>query len=117
MQSIVARPSKPIRISTGGSSFLVTAPRHTNDPPVASADVTASEIACFAYCAKAWHIEHVLRLAPSRETAERREAGIADHEIHGQRLHLLNRLVRRRRPLVAALLALALVAAAAALLT
>jgi hypothetical protein len=58
----------------------------------------------------------VLRLAPSRETSERREAGIADHEIHGQRLHLLNRLVRRRWSLVAMLLVLALLAATAALL-
>ncbi len=30
-------------------------------PPDPHADVTASEVASYAYCAKAWHLRYVLR--------------------------------------------------------
>src|SRR5436190_16068281 len=116
MENTRAPRSKKIWILTGGSRLVVTSSRPTDDRPLASADVTASEIACYSYCAKAWHLEHVLRLKPSRETAERRDAGISDHALHGRRVRLLSRVARRRRILVATLLLLALLAAAGALL-
>lgn len=49
----------------------------------ADAEVTASEAASYAFCAKAWHLEFVLHLAPSYAAAERRAAGARDHERHG----------------------------------
>lgn len=52
--------------------------------PNARDDVTASELNTHAFCAKAWHLEYVLRVAPDRVAAERREVGEAHHVAHGQ---------------------------------
>lgn len=49
-----------------------------------SDDVTASEAASYAFCAKAWHLEQVLGQAPSPHAAERRARGVRQHEQHGQ---------------------------------
>ena len=81
-----------------------------------SDDVTASEIACYAYCAKAWHIEHVQRLAPPSETMDRRAAGVRAHEMHGRDVELMSTLVRRQRWFVVVLLFLAVLAALVAAL-
>jgi hypothetical protein len=55
-------------------------PERMPDP---GADVTASEAAAYAFCAKAWHLEHVLDKAPSAAARERRAGGAAEHEAHG----------------------------------
>lgn len=54
-----------------------------------STDVTVSEIACYAYCAKAWHLEHVQRAVASGDVIRRREQGVAAHEAHGASVRAL----------------------------
>jgi hypothetical protein len=81
----------------------------------ASTDVTASEIACYAYCAKAWHLEHVQHVAPD-DTSRRREIGVAAHEAHGARVRALGQGRSRTRVIAAALLLLAALAAIGAVL-
>ena len=76
----------------------------------ADGEVTASEAASYAFCAKAWHLEFVLHLAPSYAATERRTAGSRDHERHG---HQVRRAGRRDRRL--ALLAIVLLLSAIAL--
>jgi hypothetical protein len=75
-------------------------------------DVTASEAASYAYCAKAWHLEHVLGKHPSRSAVTSRDAGTAAHLAHGQ--HMI-RFRRRTSWLLAA--SLLLLASGIALLT
>jgi hypothetical protein len=89
-------------------------PRSTT--PVDQNEVTASEIACFAYCAKAWHLEHVLHLAPEDDVMERRELGVDAHQLHGRQVRLVESIAQRKGRLIASLLLLAIVAAIAALL-
>lgn len=73
-------------------------------------DVTASEAACYAFCAKAWHLEHVLGHAPSSHAAERRALGIREHEHHGERLAgRTERHIRRLAVVLALLLLVAIV--------
>jgi len=84
--------------------------------PVDQHDVTASEIACFAYCAKAWHLEHVLHLVPADDVLERRDLGVSAHNVHGRRVRLLESIALRKGRLIASLLLLALLAVIAALL-
>lgn len=72
--------------------------------PDPDADVTASEIASYAYCAKAWHLRQVLDEAPSRQAAVRQEAGVLAHLNHGARVKRLAWLERRAGSLIAALL-------------
>lgn len=74
-------------------------------------DVTASEAASYAYCARAWHLEYVLGKRPSRGASAVREAGSSAHLEHGERLVAFDRRVRRL--LVASLV---LIAAGIALL-
>ena len=85
------------------------------DTQLAADDVTASEIASYTYCAKAWHLEHVVHASPPRDVLERREDGVQQHAIHGERLRFENRGVRTRRVAVVLLLLLAAVAAMAAI--
>lgn len=54
-------------------------------------DVLASEAATYTFCAKAWHLEHVLRRPASAGAAGRRSAGMITHEEHGTRLEELRR--------------------------
>ena len=80
--------------------------------PDSGRDVTASEVASYAYCAKAWHLRYVLSKEPSRQATARQEAGAIAHESHGIAVRRLAWLERRAIGLVAGLLVLA-----AALLT
>ena len=98
------------------SDRAVESPSRTAQNRQVSEDVTASEVASYGYCAKAWHLEHVLRLAPPGEIATRRELGLTDHEAHGRRVRLMSTLVSRRLKVMLALLLVALLAAAIAAL-
>ena len=71
-------------------------------------DVTASEVAAYAYCAKAWHLERVLHRSADTEGQRRRTKGIERHVEHGARLNRLRRFGRRSFALSVALLVLAL---------
>ena len=79
-------------------------------------DVTASEIASFAYCAKAWHLQYVRRVGSTDEVDERRVQGVRKHEQHGRLVRMQSRLGRRRLVLTAALLLIAFLAIVGALL-
>lgn len=63
-------------------------------PPDSQVDVTASEVANYAYCAKAWHLRYVLRREPSGQAAAHQQAGVVSHEIHGTRVKTLAWLER-----------------------
>lgn len=56
--------------------------------------VSASEIASYSYCARAYWLERVVALERSSEDAERLEAGQAEHAAHGRRVALGQWLVR-----------------------
>lgn len=75
-----------------------------------SKDVTASEIATFAYCAAAWHLEHVQKVEPTPCARARRAAGIQQHERHGRLVGMQERLERGRIAVSAVLLLVALLA-------
>lgn len=75
----------------------------TGLPPDSHTDVTASEVASYAYCAKAWHLRHVLRREPSGKAFAQQEAGVVAHEIHGGRVKRLAWLERRAPILVVGL--------------
>ena len=78
-------------------------------------DVTASEVAAYAYCAKAWHLERVLGATASSDANRRRAAGVGDHARHGARVATLRAAGRTLAFGAAALLALALLLLLAAL--
>lgn len=85
--------------------------------PAEEKDVTASEVASYAFCAKAWHLERVLGQRASREAGRVRAAGVVRHATHGARVELLGRLGPRvtrwsRALLIGALVLLALAALA-----
>lgn len=71
--------------------------------------MTASEIGAYAYCAKAWHLERVLRAAPSGDAVRRRAAGVVRHRGHGSRVRALGAAGRTLAWAAAILLALAAV--------
>lgn len=79
-------------------------------PKDENGDVTASEIAAFTYCAAAWHLEYVQKASPTVAARVSRAEGVRRHERHGQLLGMQDRLERRRIPITAALLFVALVA-------
>jgi hypothetical protein len=103
-------------IVDSSSDRAVASPSRSAKNQQESEDVTATEVACYAYCAKAWHLEHVLRLAPPGEIANRRELGVTDHEAHGRRVRLMSTLVSRQSKVMLALLLVAVLAAAIAAL-
>lgn len=70
-------------------------------------DVTASELAAFAYCAKAWHLENVGGARPTGEAARRRDTGVSHHANHGTDVVVGAWLGRRAVWLLISLLALA----------
>jgi len=78
-------------------------------------DVTASELAAFSYCAKAWHLERIAGLRPSTDAARERKAGIARHTRHGAQVHAGSWLARHSHIAIAALLVLAVLLFAQAL--
>ncbi len=53
--------------------------------------VTASEAAGYAYCAKAWHLEHVLHHQPSAAGRAARASGTAQHQLDGRRVQAVPR--------------------------
>ena len=77
-------------------------------------DVTASEIAAYAYCAKAWHLERVAGARSSAAGRVRRERGVERHRAHGSRVRALGALGRGLAWGGAALVVLALLLAVAA---
>ena len=81
-----------------------------------STDVTVSEIACYAYCAKAWHLEHVQHVVAPDDTVRRRERGVAAHEAHGASVRALAQPSRTWVMVVALLLVAALALVGALLL-
>lgn len=85
-------------------------------PGIDDDDVTASEVAAYAYCAKAWHLERVLFRSADAEGQRRRTEGIERHVEHGTRLNRLHRFGRRSFALSIALLVLAVVLLMAGLL-
>ena len=66
-----------------------------------------AEAASYAYCAKAWHLRHVLGKEPSRRATARQETGVCAHESHGIAVRRLAWLERRAIRLVAGLLVFA----------
>ncbi|MFL5562270.1 MAG: hypothetical protein ACJ79K_12415 [Gemmatimonadaceae bacterium] len=76
---------------------------------IAEDDVWVSEAATYAFCAKAWHLEHVLGRRPTSEAAQRRARGVHQHERHGERVARVHATVVRLSLLVAALAVLAAV--------
>lgn len=79
---------------------------------MADDDVTASEIAAFAYCAKAWHLERVVGAPPSAVAARTRAAGTTHHVRHEAYVGVGSWLGRHSRWAVAGLLLLAFLLAA-----
>ena len=79
-------------------------------------DVTASEIAAFAYCAKAWHLERVVGAQPSPSAARARAHGTTRHERHGSEVRLGSWLGRNSSWVVPGLLLLAAILGVLALL-
>lgn len=77
-------------------------------------DVTASEVAAYAYCAKAWHLERVVRSAPSAAGHLRRQRGVERHRAHGTRVQALGTTGRTLAWGGAILVVLALLLAVAA---
>jgi hypothetical protein len=80
-------------------------------------DVTASEAAGYVFCAKAWHLEHVLGLRPSTAAAERRATGTVAHDTHGTRVGELQRVGPRLVRGVGVLLVATVVLAALAVIS
>ena len=81
----------------------------TRWPRDAEDEVTASEVGTYVFCAKAWHLEHVLGKRPSIAASQRRAAGVAGHDAHGARVVALQRTGPNLARWVAALLVLAAV--------
>lgn len=79
------------------------------------ADVTASELAAFKYCAKAWHLEHVSGVRPGATAVMRRDAGINNQNGHGAQVRAGSWLARYRWPATLMLLVVALLLFGAAL--
>jgi hypothetical protein len=72
-------------------------------------DVTASEVAAYAYCAKAWHLERVLHRSAGTDAQRLRTEGAERHVEHGAQLNRLHRFGRRSFWLSVTLLVLAVV--------
>ena len=57
--------------------------RDASDRTLTGFDVSASKAANYTFCAKAWHLEHVLGAKPSAIADQRRTAGVEAHVRHG----------------------------------
>ncbi|HUQ81067.1 MAG TPA: hypothetical protein VM076_08020 [Gemmatimonadaceae bacterium] len=79
-------------------------------------DVTASEVAAYAYCAKAWHLERVLERSVDIQAQHRRAEGVERHVEHGASVRQSQRPAWWSRRAIFALLLLALALLAVALL-
>lgn len=76
------------------------------DPRPARSDVSASEVANYVFCAKAWHLDQVLGRAASADGGQRRAVGAAAHAAHGATIRAGSARIHTRleRVLVAMLL-------------
>src|SRR4051794_8730232 len=83
--------------------------------PAGEDDVTASELAAFSYCAKAWHLERVVGVPPSAGALRAREDGVDHHARHGAQVHVGSWMARHSRLAIGVLLVLATALLAAAL--
>jgi hypothetical protein len=81
----------------------------------AADDVTASELAAFSYCAKAWHLERVAGRRPSERATRERDTGIVSHARHGAQVRAGGWLRRHSSAAITALLILAVLLFLAAL--
>jgi hypothetical protein len=70
---------------------------------VIRSDVSASEAATYAFCAKAWHLEHVTDCSPSEAARELRRSGIASHLTYGTEFGSAHRLAAWRSRVVVGL--------------
>lgn len=84
--------------------------REAVDRNFPGADVSASEAANYTFCAKAWHLEHVIGAGPSVTADQRRLAGTEAHAEHGADIRSADRVASW---LVRGLVALLLLAVAA----
>jgi hypothetical protein len=66
--------------------------REASDPDLPTTDVSASEAANYTFCAKAWHLEHVLGAKASAMADQRRIAGVEAHARHGADIRLANQM-------------------------
>lgn len=66
--------------------------REAVDRIASRTDVSASEVANYTFCAKAWHLEHVLGAAPSVAAEQRRLTGVEAHAKHGADIQAANRV-------------------------
>lgn len=78
--------------------------RQDNNKPI-----TASELATFAFCERAWYHRYVEKRRPATTTRERLEAGRAGHAAHA------NEVFASRRALLVAVMVLLLALVAIAL--
>ena len=79
------------------------------------AEVTASEVASYAFCAKAWHLERARGRAPSERAVARRAKGATRHEAHGAKVLAARRSGTRLVAWTVLLLAVAVILALVAL--
>jgi hypothetical protein len=86
-----------------------------NDP-VSDSDVSASEAATYAFCAKAWHLEHVIYLRPSDDAREWRRLGTAAHLADGSEFGTTHRLEKRSSTVIVGLFAISLALVAMSIL-
>jgi len=77
--------------------------------PESGSDVSASEAATYAFCAKSWHLEHVVKCPPSDLAREVRRSGTAAHLTHGAMIGEAHRLAAWWSRPILALLAISLV--------
>jgi hypothetical protein len=72
-------------------------------------NVTASEVGTYAFCSKAWHLEHVVGRRPSDVAQELRRSGIAAHAAHGSEIRKAQRVGDWMSRVIVGLLAISLV--------
>lgn len=78
-------------------------------------DVYASEVATYAFCAKAWHLERVIGNLPTSNSQAGRVLGIEHHSAHGARVERLREVSSRLTRWTILFLAIALLLFALAL--
>ena len=76
--------------------------------PASDSNVSASEAATYPFCAKAWHLEHVVDCRPSDAAGKLRRAGTAAHLTHGSEFATAYEVTQWRLRAIVGLLAIAL---------
>jgi hypothetical protein len=72
-------------------------------------DVSASEAGEYVFCAKAWHLEHVVGSHPSNEAQELRRSGTVAHLAHAIGIREAHRVAVLVSRVIVGLLAISLV--------